>query len=243
MVGGTPLISLRLEAGWDPNPYEVNGDHLILECIRGNSAWGFEALLKAGLNPNISVTRYRDVSILSECIVWGREELVSLALKYGADPNAGRALDSALVFGSTGIIMDLLKHGADPNVKDYRGETSLFMAYYNFDDYNCNYNHIVCLLEHGADLTAMNNKGETVLDLMIMFMQKWSKSDVSVTELLRFPFRFSEHVKNHPEARRVWFRRKLTTLKCIVKFLSVHQRAVISANHPSRLKEMGVFEV
>jgi ankyrin repeat protein len=95
----------------------------------------------------------------------------------------------------------------------------------------------VCLLEHGADLTVMNEKGETVLDLMIQ--KKWSRS---VTELLRFRFRFSEHVKNHPEARRVWFRRKLTTLKCIVKFLSLHQRAVVTANHPLRKLARGEFK-
>jgi hypothetical protein len=227
-------IIQRLESGWDPNAYEDDGGHLILECIRNESTWGFEELLKAGVIPNMSVSRDRDVSILSECIAFGHEELVALALQYGADPNAGNALHYALEWiYCDSMLVNLLKHGADPNVKDSQGETSLFVAYYN-----CNYSHIVCLLEHGADLTVMNEKGETVLDLMIQ--KKWSRS---VTELLRFPFRFSEHVKNHPEARRVWFRRRLTTLKCIVKFLSLHKRAVVTANHPDRLKEMGVFEV
>jgi hypothetical protein len=36
-------------------------------------------------------------------------------------------------------------------------------------------------------------------------------------------------------------RRKWMLIKCSVKFLSLHQRAVVTANHPQRLRELGVF--
>jgi len=37
--------------------------------------------------------------------------------------------------------------------------------------------------------------------------------------------------------------RRWTFVKSIVKFLAVHQRAVVTANHPNRLKELGEFEI
>jgi hypothetical protein len=33
------------------------------------------------------------------------------------------------------------------------------------------------------------------------------------------------------------------TAKASTKFLSLHQRAVVTANHPDRLKETGIFEI
>lgn len=233
------IIMLRIKLDWEPNPYEVNGDHLILDCIRDNCAWGFEALLKGGVDPNMSVVRFRHVSILSQCMAWGRDELVALALKYGADPNIRRpdadtALDYALLSDNIELVGILLKHGADPNVKNTHGETSLFTAY------RCScFSTLAFLAKHGADLKATNKKGETVLDLMI---QNHGGSEWTM-DLLQFPFLFSRHVKDHPEARRIWFRRRMVTLLCVAKLLSLHQRAVVTANHPLRKLSRNEFHL
>jgi hypothetical protein len=37
--------------------------------------------------------------------------------------------------------------------------------------------------------------------------------------------------------------RRWTFVKCYTRWLSLHQRAVVSANHPNRLKKLGVFDV
>ena len=37
--------------------------------------------------------------------------------------------------------------------------------------------------------------------------------------------------------------RNWTFIKCYTRLLSLHQRAVVSANHPNRLKQLGVFDI
>jgi hypothetical protein len=45
----------------------------------------------------------------------------------------------------------------------------------------------------------------------------------------------------YPKLYKKWMREKWTLVKCVVKFLGLHQRAVVTANHPLRKLERDEF--
>ena len=123
---------------------------------------GFEALLKHGADPNVIfedggtvmhwVTRMSDASFLS------------LALKYGGDPNliAGMMLQSPIFYTLKGNVNDgipeafdiLLRNGADLETKDSSGNTPLLTAA-SFARYDL----VLNLLKRGANRHAVDNYG------------------------------------------------------------------------------------
>jgi hypothetical protein len=98
------------------------------------------------------------------------------------------------------------------------------------------------LIELGADINAVMFEDETFAETMI---RKVYPGDMPVEcfEKYRPLFGYSKKLKQFPSLYRIWVRRKWMLIKCSVKFLSLHQRAVVTANHPDRLRELGVFSV
>ena len=49
---------------------------------------------------------------------------------------------------------------------------------------------------------------------------------------------YNDNYRSKFKTRKCW-----TILKCLVKILAIHKKAVITANHPNRLKLLGVFNI
>lgn len=137
------------------------------------------------------------------------------------------------------VITLLLENGADPNIRDWRdGGTALHSLFW--------YDYIDLLIRYGVKINAIDKHGETPLDMMIFF-----KKEDEIRALAKYKPKMN---KPSPEAivyvrevcpellqqmaRRMWLK-----LFCVVKLLSLHQRAVITANHPKRLEAQGYFEL
>ena len=100
----------------------------------------------------------------------GREPVVALLLRAGADPGAAEARDNA---GRTalhhavlnpragvGLVEVLLEAGADPTAADRSGDTPLHYAASAGDSES-----IEALLDAGADVTARNTRGDSPADV------------------------------------------------------------------------------
>ena len=80
-------------------------------------------------------------------------------------------------------------------------------------------------------------------DIILMYVHRF-EVPVECFEKYRPLFGYSKKLERRfPSLYRIWVRRKWMLIKCSVKFLSLHQRAVVTANSPDRLKELGTFEV
>lgn len=134
-----PVFKPLLEDGADPNTRNHNHDTLLLHfCCRyvyqkrqnkyqkknkENLLLIIDYLLQKGANPNVSNRDFR--SPLYYAADGGNPELVSLLLKYKADPNFfyGYILEAAIRSKKTEIISMLLNAGADPDGKVSKFQT------------------------------------------------------------------------------------------------------------------------
>ncbi len=100
-----------------------------------------------------------------------------------------------------------------------------------------------------VDINEKDDLGRTAIKNAI----RWYKSDRVILELLRFKPRLDEedqwYIKRNlgESVLRTWekarARGRWSIIKSCVKLLSLHMRAVITANHPMRLLERGVFQL
>jgi hypothetical protein len=186
--------------------------------------------LDAGLDPNSYV--YGTSQLFRNCHF---EDNVRLLLERGADPNMSCYADSEWYlllscYADAAIVLLLLDHGANPNVKCC--ETGRTTLHYALATGNIDISRT--LIRYGADLNAKDHSGRTPADMAFLIPQEFLKEH-------RPAFRFQKDMR--PHMRHMWMRRKWMLVKCSVKFLSLHQRAVVTANHPDRLRDLGVFEL
>ena len=131
------------------------------------------------------------------------------------------------------LVKLLLEHWADVRAKDSIGLQPIhFVGLQKFK-------LVSLLLDHGADVNAEDHNGKTILDYYLNSPLETRDFRFLLKRGARL--RFSENLKRHPEMLHVWSRRKWLMVKCAVKFLSLHQRAVVTANHPLRKKARGEF--
>ena len=121
-------------------------------------------LLAAGADPN----RYTDSTGYTALIqaAWrGRDSIVSLLIKHGADldiqhKGGWTALFMAAGRGHNLVAKRLIKAGADLNIQNKDGETALHRAA------NEGHNEVTTtLMEAGADPSIPNNEGKTPIQV------------------------------------------------------------------------------
>ena len=158
--------------------------------------------------------------LLTKCVQYGHIDLVERCIKLGSDleyyDGYGRtALCWALMEGHVKIAEILLKAGANPNVKILQ---SVFdshpvpIVFYIVNAYYTYRSRLNLLLKYGALIHEIN---------------KYQNFFIPTT-LRCF--------------RKILAKRRWVIIKCIVLALSLHKQAVITANHPDRLRERGEFE-
>jgi len=152
---------------------DLNIDSQLLSAIRANDISEFERLLKTGAEPNFrdknGDPRYRPV-VMEQAAVHINPKFLSLALKFGANPNIldgyknSTVLFEAAKHSKLENVKLLVKHGADINFQNNSGKTALHVAVAvkNYD--------IACyLLSFGANTDLENKWGSTAIDLFNQF--------------------------------------------------------------------------
>ncbi len=152
----------------------------------------------------------------------------------------GTMLDIVSYDGDTELVKKCISLGADINLYDAHGYTSLYWSFYNN-----HYDIAELLLKAGA------NPNTIIHDNRILY-ELFFQDDISGVELLvhygALINDFHEHKlflkhKTTMYFKRVFAKRRWVTIKCLTLILGIHKRAVVTANHPDRLKLQGVFEI
>lgn len=108
------------------------GIGLVLEPRRVKNLRDIKKLLEDGANPNAKHSRWGDTALM-EAACYGRDNVVKMLLKYGADSNNENhgltALMYAAAWGRKKSVRILLRNGADPNAKDNDGRTALIKIF------------------------------------------------------------------------------------------------------------------
>ncbi len=171
-------------------------------------------------------------------------ECLELLLKHGADPNqpeydeyqlsplADHCLQSPSLLQQAKL---LIEYGADVTCKSFYGLTMLHE--------NVHASLVPILIRKGLDINAKDRDNWTPLYRAMM------ASRMQVVEaLMRYRPRLNYYEvdwlqKVTPDLYRRWVRGRWTVLKCLVRLLTLHKQAVISANHPMRKLTRGEFSV
>ena len=172
-------------------------------------------------------------------------DCVKLLLESGLNPNKPvcnfcneSQLNISLFYGSIECTELLLKYGADPNCMNDELHHLLYVIYYKKDKYFLE--SFELLMKYGADINVKSTSGDSLMDLLPndTFL-KYSEV------LLKYnpPLKYDPRLKQVPKVLKYWCQRKWAIIRSATKLLSLHQRAVVSANHPNRLKELGEFEI
>ena len=159
----------------------------------------------------------RGKNILHKCIMFGFYDYVKKCIELGADVNKPTGHGTfpvyiALVNNHFKIAEILLQNGADPNVKVNGVHPFSWVIYTGY----------------------IYDKGKTV-HLLI-------KYGILLNEIHGY-----NNFKRLSGQQKIFLQKKIAhrkwiVLKALSKFLAIHKRAVITANHPERLKQLGTFE-
>ena len=130
-----------------------------------NNIDGFQALLKAGADPNIEY--FDDMSTMKLIVFLNRGfEFLKLAIDHGGDVNkAGRPFNNSLIFYTLDqpeSFQLLLEKGANINYQEGNSGESLLMAAASSGYYDI----VLDLLELGADFTIVDKAGYSLANLV-----------------------------------------------------------------------------
>ncbi len=187
--GCTDIVNKLLEEGADINVKNKYNETPLIGAITNicEPKKGYELaarLLKKGADPNCGHYEddYRRVPLLAIVTEWKRTDIVSLLLRYGADPIV--SLHWAAKRGNTKIIEGLLKNRANIDAQDSQGRTALFFAVKSKKA-----EAVKQLLKNGADRNIANQDGDTPL--------KWALKNemTNIAKLLKE----SPHLKESPQ--------------------------------------------
>ncbi len=215
-----------LDNGGDPNARNDKGWSMLFYYIARLDC--FELLLERGANPNQSYFKSIDEFPLFHDIGYCNIRHIKLLLKFGADPNC-------------------MDNGYTPlhKITSYYGH--MFIEPFHL------------LMDSGANINIKTKHGDSCMDLLVkehlkleyynncsieLRLQQQSSIETKFNLCMKHncPLKYHPRLKQVPKVLKYWCRRKWVLLLAVVKLLSLHQRAVVSANHPNRLKQMGVFE-
>lgn len=171
-------------------------------------------------------------------------------LEQGADPNQPCIeiyshffeLQYQCKAGNVEQIKLLLEFGANVHVRYIDCGSTLFHAVAN--NYNNTCEEIVCiLLKKGLDINLEDKFGITpLMDARVSYANA-----CNVATFIKYGAKPTkneiEHMKRYlPDTYKMWIRKKWVPIRCCVKLLGLHQRAVVTANHPLRKLERGEFK-
>ena len=213
-------LTQYLENGGDPNAYNKNGFSLFR--IHQENPKAIELLLKHGANPNQLVsTRLNPQPPLVYFLSIKKYESATVLLEHGADPNDRRFSALHAIMRYSKFIPLLVKKGADINIISGSFVTTPI-------------GHAVSLFI----LMVVNHVVPKLRDDLLCYIRTIMKYRPKVDDYSR------EFIKYHlPDVFSKWIRGKWVFIRCSVKFLGLHQRAVVSANHPLRKQARGEFKV
>jgi hypothetical protein len=200
-----------------------------------------ENYLKKGGDPNAYSSEGESLLSIHHCY----PRHAKLLLDNGADPNQSfynnilvEPISYACESGNIKFAKLLLEY----NVRDLtRG------LYFSIKRHNCEL--ISLLLKNGANINTKYgpySHSHSLLDYYVIHFDitydiPSLKSILSYKPILSKEDRII--LKHYtPEIYSEFIRRKWTPIRCAVKFLGLHQRAVVSANHPLRKLERGEFK-
>jgi ankyrin repeat protein len=160
-----------------------NNCTLLFDYIEGGDTDACARLLKNTMT-DLNVVNDEGNTPLTEAIMQRSEDIATLLLESGADPNAGDSVKPIhLVAGaalSPQFLRKLIAAGADVNMPDKKGMPPLFMT---FDRYYNNQEITQILLDAGASTEVDDGKGFTLTDYAMMsaldleITQKYSEDD------------------------------------------------------------------
>ena len=146
--------------------------------------------------------------------------------------------------GLDNIVKKSIALGADVNWVNHVGTTALFLAMYNQ-----RITTIKILLEAGANPNILSTTGTPII-----FLFKWYTDDSNYLDiakmLIEYGAKLNEFYKYKDKIsfhmikffKPLVIKRRWAIIKCVIKLLSVHKRAVERVNHPDRLLQAGVFQ-
>jgi ankyrin repeat protein len=165
------MISALAIVGWQyghMRQRHLNGP--LWEAIRLSDPRATERALAAGADPNAYAGYWWPIhnysySALSGAVKQGDDEIVSVLLNAGANPNStGRWNEPVLCEAVQGrkwnIARKLLKSGADPSITDQSRRSPLYFA-----AREGNVGAVRMLLEAGANVNAQDESGATSLQI------------------------------------------------------------------------------
>jgi ankyrin repeat protein len=148
-VGDTETVKKWIDRKANLNQVNSLGETALLLAVRAgqHGEEAVELLLKAGADPNIATSQFRDNTPPgTTALMWAaigpihptRWTMVEQLLAAKADPNAvskrGRsALHQAVIFGHPDTVEQLLEAGANPYLVDEQGQTAFTYAEANAD--------------------------------------------------------------------------------------------------------------
>lgn len=143
------IVLLLIEKGSNLNKSNLKGETALYITIE-NKQWELTRLLiDHGADPN-TVWPYRNGTVLMKVVLAGNQDIVSLLLAKGANPNCQNSVGETALFFTVqnkGITELLIKHGADTNIKAADGRTLLSETIKSRSLDTTNY-----LIQHGATL-------------------------------------------------------------------------------------------
>ena len=209
-----------LDDGGDPNARDADGQSQLY--LYRNNVRCFELLLQRGADPNQPF----HVTYPSPLIVFRPVTPVTsrspLVVSLGWDVQ-----DRAML---------LIQYGANVHWKDPYGHSVI-----HYVDVSRQRKIFEALLDRGVDINSKDYEGVTIFDRRL-----YGHDLETLVYLARRGARVSySWVFRHEEYRilkKIWARRKWLVISCCVRFLSLHQRAVVTANHPLRKLARGEFK-
>lgn len=143
------IVLLLIEKGANLNKSNLKGETALYITIE-NKQWELTRLLiEHGADPN-TIWPYRKGTVLMKVALAGNQEMVSLLLEKGANPNCQNSVGETALFFTVqnqGITELLIKHGADVNIKATDGRTLLSETIKSRSLDTTNY-----VIQHGAIL-------------------------------------------------------------------------------------------
>jgi len=226
---GTPYSSYaeletHLDDGGDPNEY-TNRWSLLYKYEDQPDC--FELLLQRGADPNQPSIQNTVRFPICAATMYGNIQQMKLLLRYGADPNC--------VDGEAFTPLHRLMTWCLEKQRIYLHTTDAFLELVNL------------LIHHGADINKKRINGESCIDILVCTQFLYAESDDGgYKKIYNLLMKRGCPTACHPKIPillKYWCRRKWAILKAVTKVLSLHHRAVITANEPTRLEKLGYFEI
>lgn len=126
---------------------------------------------------NFLNSKYYDTKYLSTAYLVNNNNIISILLKVGANPDTSYINDNPLLYdacfnGKEEIVNIFLNAGANPNIKNESGATPLLIA-----AYKGHHNIAKSLIKHGADIDSLTYDNVSII---LMAARQWHPNTVKL---------------------------------------------------------------